>query len=85
MTPVIAFDCGSLRELIEHNVSGFIVPPLNEYRQPNIQGLVDAIKRIDQIEPKDCFDRVKRKFTADIMVENYLNIYRELEDKKMEL
>jgi len=85
MTPVIAFDCGSLRELIEHNVSGFIVPPLNEYRQPNIQGLVDAIKRIDQIDPKNCFDHVKRKFTADIMVENYLNIYRELGDQKMEL
>jgi len=42
---------------------------------------VKAIKRIDQIDPTDCFDHVKKNFTADIMVENYLNIYKELSNK----
>lgn len=80
-SPVVAFNCGAIPEIVINGKTGFLVQPRNKYGKPNIKGLVKAIKRIDQIDPKDCFDHVKKKFTADIMVENYLNIYRELSNK----
>ncbi len=80
-SPLVAFNCGAIPEIVINGKTGFLVQPRNKYGKPNIKGLVKAIKRIDQIDPKDCFDHVKKKFTADIMVENYLNIYRELSNK----
>jgi len=77
-SPLVAFKCGAIPEIVVNGKTGFCVQPRNKYGKPNIKELVKAIKRIDQIEPKDCLDHVKNKFTADIMVENYLNIYRGL-------
>ncbi len=49
-TPVIAFRRGSVSEVVKHGKTGFIVPPLNKNKKPNIEGLVEAIKKIDQID-----------------------------------
>lgn len=79
MTPVVAFDCGSLRELIKHKISGFIVPSLNEYKKANIQGLAAAIKRIDEIDPKDCLRNIEDNFTSEQMTRKYVAAYKKLE------
>ncbi|MCX9081218.1 MAG: glycosyltransferase family 4 protein [Candidatus Methanoperedens sp.] len=83
-TPLIGFECGAIPEIVINGKTGFLAQPRNNSGKPNIKGLVEAIKRIDQIDPTDCFDHVKKNFTADIMVENYLNIYKELSDKTMD-
>ncbi|MFZ3169033.1 MAG: glycosyltransferase family 4 protein [Candidatus Methanoperedens sp.] len=80
-SPLVAFKCGAIPEIVINGKTGFFVQPRNKDGKPNIQELVKAIKRIDEIEPKDCLDHVKNKFTADRMVEKYLNIYRELKNK----
>jgi glycosyltransferase involved in cell wall biosynthesis len=43
--------------------------------------MVKAIKNIDQIKREDCRKRVEKYFTADIMVENYLKLYKKIVKK----
>jgi glycosyltransferase involved in cell wall biosynthesis len=69
-TPVIAFNRGSVPEIIEDEVSGFIVE--------DETGAVAAIERLDSL-PRS---RVRREFearwTARRMAEDYLAVYRSL-------
>ncbi len=69
-TPVIAFDRGSVPEIVKHGKTGFIVK--------NEKEMIAAINNIDQINRKDCRKRVKKYFTSDIMVENYLKLYKKI-------
>ncbi len=74
-TPVIAFDRGSAREVVKNNKTGFVVK--------NIQEMVQAIKKIDQIKRDDCRKWVEKKFTYQRMVSDYEKIYYEvLESEK---
>jgi glycosyltransferase involved in cell wall biosynthesis len=67
-TPVIAFRRGSMPELIEHRVTGFLVDTLDE--------AVEAIERIDEIDRAACRTAVKARFTVDRMADRYLAFYR---------
>ena len=73
--PVIAFRRGSVSEVVEHNKTGFIVPPFNKNKKPNIEGLVEAIKKIDQVDRRECRKRVEENFTIDKMADGYEKIY----------
>jgi glycosyltransferase involved in cell wall biosynthesis len=57
-------------ELIEHGVTGFLVD--------NLEGAVEAIARIDEIDRAACRAAVAARFTVDHMVERYLSLYRDL-------
>lgn len=72
-TPVIAFDRGSVPELIEDGKTGFIVDP-----EKGVDGLVEAYNKIDQIDPQVCRTHVEEKFSTEKMVENYEKVYLEL-------
>ena len=69
-TPVIAFNRGSVPEVVDDGVSGYIVE--------DETGALAAIKRLEQL-PRD---RVRRqfeaRFTARRMAEDYLATYRSL-------
>jgi len=69
-TPVIAFNKGSMPELIEHERDGFLVS--------NVGEAVQAIERIDQIDRKACRRTVEKRFTSEIMVKNYIGVYQEI-------
>ena len=69
-TPVIAFNRGSMPEIIQHGKNGFLVSDINE--------AVNAIKKLDQIDRNFCRCTVEKRFTADIMVTNYLKVYRKI-------
>ncbi|NIA10107.1 MAG: glycosyltransferase [Nitrospiraceae bacterium] len=77
-TPVIAFKRGSVPEVVKHNKTGFIVSPFNKNKEPNIEGLVEAIKKIDQIDRRECRKRVEENFTIKKMVDGYEEIYYKL-------
>jgi glycosyltransferase involved in cell wall biosynthesis len=66
-TPVIAFDRGSMPELIENGKSGFLVNHVDE--------AVEAVARIEEIDRAACRRRVERHFTADRMIHEYLQVY----------
>ena len=81
-TPVIAFDRGSVAEVVKNGKTGFVVPFKNKKGQTNIDGLVKAIKNIDKINRKDCRDWVEKNFTEEVMVKNYEKLYYKLLSKK---
>ena len=69
-TPVIAFDRGSVKELVKDRKTGFVVK--------NIEEMVKAMKKIDQIDRVACRQRVEKYFTYQRMVDNYEKIYYSL-------
>jgi glycosyltransferase involved in cell wall biosynthesis len=66
-TPVIAFNRGSMPELIEHGKNGFLVSGCQE--------AIEHIDRIETINRADCRRTVEDRFTADRMVEQYCDVY----------
>ena len=66
-TPVIAFNRGSAKELIKDEKTGFIVK--------NVKEAALALKKINQIQPKDCRQWVEKNFSKEKMVENYEKVY----------
>lgn len=69
-TPVIASRRGSMPELIEHGVNGFLVDSLGEANQ--------AIERIDKIDRSSVRRTVAERFTIDRMTDAYLALYRRI-------
>ncbi len=69
-TPVIAYNCGSMPELIDHSKTGFLVK--------NIKEAVDALKNIKKIDRKHCHLWTKDKFTVEKMIEGYLKVYEKI-------
>jgi len=75
--PVVALDRGSCREVIEDNVTGYLVN--------NVDEACRAVENINNISRKACRERVEQMFSLDVMVENYEKIYHkifDIEEKK---
>lgn len=77
-TPVIAFNRGSVPEVIKDGKTGFIVNSLDKKGRPNVEGLIRAVKDIDQIDRRECRKWVEEKFTVEKMVRNYEKAYFEV-------
>jgi glycosyltransferase involved in cell wall biosynthesis len=69
-TPVIAYRRGSMPELIDHGVTGFLVDSFYE--------AVDAIDRLGEIDRRACRRAVEERFTVERMAEQYLALYRSI-------
>jgi glycosyltransferase involved in cell wall biosynthesis len=69
-TPVIATKRGSMLELIDHGVTGFLVSSMDE--------AVDAIGRIGEIDRAACREAVSAHFTVDRMADRYVGLYQSL-------
>lgn len=67
-TPVIARNRGSMPELIEHGVTGFLVD--------SVEQAVEAVGRIEQLDRAACRAAVAARFTVEHMAERYLALYR---------
>lgn len=68
-TPVIAWDRGSVREVVEHGVTGFVVK--------SEEAAVEALAQIDTIDRAKVRERFEARFTATRMAEDYVTLYRE--------
>ncbi len=69
-TPVVAFNRGSVPEIIENGLSGFIVE--------DEQGAMSAVNRLSSLSRATVRERFETRFTARRMAEDYLDIYRTL-------
>ena len=69
-TPVIACNRGSMPELIDDGVTGFLVN--------NVDEAVNAISRIGEIDRAACRAAVSERFTVERMADRYLDLYRSL-------
>ena len=69
-TPVVAFRGGSVSEIIEEGVSGFVVDELD--------AAVAAAERTRELDRLACRAAFERRFSAQTMAEGYLETYTEL-------
>lgn len=73
-TPVVAFNRGSMPELIDHSKTGFLVTTIDE--------AVDIIHKISSIDRKYCHQWAVSNFSVDKMVNGYLDVYKQILQKK---
>jgi len=78
-TPVIAFNRGSVPEIIKDGKTGFICKP------NDLNSMAKAIKRVYQMPEKDylkmrrlCRQHVEKNFTAERMVSEYEKVYEKI-------
>ena len=71
-TPVVAFNKGSMPELIDSGKNGFIVSDVEE--------AVNALTKIPEIDRQNCRDTVEKRFTVEKMVDNYIRVYKKIID-----
>jgi glycosyltransferase involved in cell wall biosynthesis len=73
-TPVIAFDRGSMPEIIENGKSGFLVGSVDQ--------AVETVARVADIDRAYCRQHVERHFTVDRMVDDYIQVYEQILGKQ---
>jgi glycosyltransferase involved in cell wall biosynthesis len=69
-TPVIARRNGSVPEVIEQGVTGFIVDDTNAATR--------AVEQVASLSRRRCYQEFKRRFTAGRMARDYVAVYRKL-------
>jgi len=69
-TPVIAFNRGSVPEVIDHGLTGYIVE--------DVQGAVAALQRLDELSRVQIRAQFERRFSAKTMAQNYVDGYMAL-------
>jgi glycosyltransferase involved in cell wall biosynthesis len=72
-TPVIAFNRGSVPEVLEDGLTGFIV-------EDEI-GAIGAVDRLGQLSRPKIRQRFEQRFTARRMAKDYLAVYRQQMDR----
>ncbi|MBI2024365.1 glycosyltransferase family 4 protein [Candidatus Giovannonibacteria bacterium] len=68
--PVIAFDRGSISELVIDEKTGFIVRDTEE--------MIDAVLRVSNIDRRECRRHALENFNAKRMADKYEEIYRKI-------
>jgi glycosyltransferase involved in cell wall biosynthesis len=69
-TPVIAWDCGSVREVIDDGVTGFVVRSEDE-----ALGAIERVRTINRLRIRRVFDK---RFSAAAMAKRYVEVYARL-------
>ena len=69
-TPTIAFNCGSVSELITHGTSGFIVD--------NVVEACGAVVRAAELDRRACRKAFELRFTVSRMAQDYVKLYESM-------
>jgi glycosyltransferase involved in cell wall biosynthesis len=71
-TPVVARPCGSVPEILRSGVSGFI--------ESTVEDLAAAVHKVRDLSRQTCRDEFERRFTTEVMADNYERVYYDLTD-----
>jgi glycosyltransferase involved in cell wall biosynthesis len=69
-TPVIAFNCGSVPEIMEDGLTGFVVE--------DVDAAVVAVGQLDRLFRPSIRSRFEERFSARAMARDYVKIYQRL-------
>jgi glycosyltransferase involved in cell wall biosynthesis len=69
-TPVIAFNCGAVPEIMEDGLTGFVVETVDQ--------AVDAVRKLDRLFRPSIRSRFEERFSARAMAREYVKIYQSL-------
>ena len=73
-TPVVAYRCGSVPEVMEDGVTGYVVDSLEE--------AVSAVERVGELDRHRCRQVFEERFSVSRMANDYLDFYeRQLQGK----
>jgi glycosyltransferase involved in cell wall biosynthesis len=71
-TPVVAFNRGSVAEVVDDGLTGFVVE--------DIEGAIEALDRLPRLSREKIRQHFEHRFTARRMALDYLDAYRRLMD-----
>lgn len=87
-TPVIVFAKGAMPEIVVDGTTGFIINPSDEdkrgdfiIKKTGIEGMVEAVKRISEIDRRACRKHVEENFSVEKMIEGYEKVYSQIINK----
>jgi glycosyltransferase involved in cell wall biosynthesis len=69
-TPVLAYRRGSVPEIIDDGITGYICKRMSE--------LTAATKQVSLLDRRRCREVFEARFTVDRMVQDYLNVYEQI-------
>jgi glycosyltransferase involved in cell wall biosynthesis len=69
-TPVVAFRGGSVEEIIDHGVTGFVVEDLDQ--------AITATRQVDALDRRMCKQQCDERFSATRMADDYVHVYTQL-------
>jgi hypothetical protein len=72
-TPVIAFRCGSIPEIVDDGVTGFVVP--------NVDEGVEAVNRAAALSRYRVRERFEKHFSVERMTRDYVSVYNRTLEK----
>jgi len=84
-TPSVAFNVGGVSDLVEHSVTGVLVPPQNAVA---LAEGISSVLRSSDVEYEqlsiNCLDRFANNFTQELQVKRLLNAYHHVVEKMNE-
>ncbi|KAA6456476.1 glycosyltransferase family 4 protein [Acidobacteria bacterium AB60] len=75
-TPVIAYRRGSVTEILDDGVTGFIVD--------DADAAATAVQHVEELNRRRCREVFQRRFSARRMCEDYLRVYEQIMDRELQ-
>lgn len=72
-TPVVAFNKGSMPELITDGENGYLAE--------NSEEAIEKIRKVDKISRLSCRKVVEKHFTKEVMAQHYIKVYEKILNK----
>jgi glycosyltransferase involved in cell wall biosynthesis len=76
-TPIIGFNRGSVPEVIRNGINGFICN--------NVQEMIECVYKINEVNRHDVRKDAESRFSSEVIVQQYLNLYISLINSSCEL
>jgi glycosyltransferase involved in cell wall biosynthesis len=70
---VLAYNKGSVPEIVIHGKTGFVVDTIDE--------MIKAVRTISLIDPIDCRNHIKENFSVASMAGKYSQLYQSIVDE----
>jgi glycosyltransferase involved in cell wall biosynthesis len=69
-TPVIAYRRGSIPEIIDHGITGFVCETMEE--------MIQSVRHVSLLKRAQCRQAFEARFSTERMVRDYLKVYEQL-------